>query len=54
MTDLATIVTNPALQSRIRDALRRSPIHRLEERLPGRITQLLAELDRAETRRPLH
>lgn len=54
MTDLATIVTNPALQSRIRQALRRSPVHRLEERMPDRLARLLAELDHAETRQPLH
>ncbi|WP_156418091.1 hypothetical protein [Aureimonas sp. AU4] len=54
MTDLATIVTNPVLQSRIREALHRSPVHRLEERVPGRITRLLAELDQVEARQPLH
>ena len=51
MTDLATIVTMPRIQSRIRDVMRKSPVHRLDDQLPERLATLLRQLEEAEATR---
>ncbi len=51
MTDLATIVTMPRIQSRIRDVMRRSPVHRLDDQMPERLATLLRQLEEAEATR---
>ena len=50
-SELAIVLQSPALQSRVRKAMRCSPVHRVEDELPNRIVDLLADLDQAAARR---
>lgn len=45
-----SLLPTPAISSLVRDALRCSPFHRLDRRIPDRIGDLLDELDAADER----
>jgi len=44
------LLPTPAISSLVRDALRCSPIHVLDQHIPERISQLLSKLDHANER----
>lgn len=44
--DLARVLTTPGMQARVRQAMRGSPAHRVDDALPDKLAELLAELDR--------
>ncbi|MBB3951025.1 hypothetical protein [Aureimonas jatrophae] len=51
MTDRLRVLPSPAITSLVRQAMRCSPSHRIDRRIPARIGDLLDALDEAAPRR---